>query len=127
MNLFMAQDRNDEVHLVDYISPRGRKYTICGVIYDKKDIINFFALDAALPNLCKICYEQYLMYLETESFRALKNNAALVIEVKGQERDTYTTPIENTYWYLNDRHSTLIKKYQDQVSLIRSGKLSRKK
>lgn len=63
--ILLIQDRKNNLHLVDYTSSVGNKFTICGLIYRKKDILNVLALDNAVHNICRTCYEDYeTMYLD---------------------------------------------------------------
>jgi|SRR6185369_7430145 len=57
--ILLIQDRKDNLHLVDYTPPSGNKFTICGLVYRKTDILNTLALDAAIHNICRTCYEDY--------------------------------------------------------------------
>lgn len=56
--ILLVQDRKNNHHIVDYISAlRGSKYTLCGVIYSKNEIINTFTLDAPVADVCKKCHD----------------------------------------------------------------------
>jgi hypothetical protein len=50
--ILLIQDRKDNLHLVDYTPPSGNKFTICGLVYRRTDILNTFALYAAINNIC---------------------------------------------------------------------------
>lgn len=63
--IILIQDRQNNLHLVDYTPSSGNKFTICGIVYRKKDILNTLALDNAVHNICRICYElQETMYID---------------------------------------------------------------
>lgn len=57
--ILLIQDRKNNLHLVDYTPPSGRKFTICGLIYRKEEILNTLALDNAVAGICRTCYEDY--------------------------------------------------------------------
>lgn len=63
--ILLIQDRKNNLHLVDYTPASGSKFTICGIVYRKKEILNTLALDNAVHNICRTCYEDYeTMYLD---------------------------------------------------------------
>ena len=55
--ILLIQDRKNNHHIVDYCSTYGSKYTICGLIYRKSEIINTFALDSSVSDVCHKCHE----------------------------------------------------------------------
>lgn len=57
--IILVIDRDDNLHLVDYTPPSGNKFTICGHVYRKKDIVTTLALDNTVHNICRTCYEDY--------------------------------------------------------------------
>lgn len=57
--ILLVQDRKSNLHLVDYTPPSGNKFTICGLVYRKGDILNTLALDNTIHNICRTCYEDY--------------------------------------------------------------------
>jgi hypothetical protein len=57
--ILLIQDRKNNLHLVDYTPPSGNKFTICGIVYRKKEILNTLALDNTVHNICRTCYEDY--------------------------------------------------------------------
>lgn len=57
--IILVIDRHNNLHLVDYTPPSGNKFTICGHVYRKKDIVTTLALDNTVHNICRTCYEDY--------------------------------------------------------------------
>ncbi len=55
--ILLVQDRKNNHHIVDYCSVYGRKYTLCGLVYRKPEIINTFALDGSVSDICHKCHE----------------------------------------------------------------------
>ena len=55
--ILLIQDRKNNYHLADYVYYTS-KYTVCGLIYSKKDIVNTFMLDAPVSCFCTECYTQ---------------------------------------------------------------------
>lgn len=60
MRLLLLHDRKDNFHLVDTTTYDGRRYTMCGLCY-KGDIVSLLALDNAISNVCRDCYEEYVV------------------------------------------------------------------
>ncbi len=55
----ILQDRKSVIHLIDYSSPiSNRKYTVCGKLFSKLDIINLLSLDSVISCICKNCYTE---------------------------------------------------------------------
>jgi hypothetical protein len=57
--IILVIDRKSNLHLVDYTPLSGNKFTICGEIYRKKEIVTTLALDNTIHNICRTCYEDY--------------------------------------------------------------------
>jgi hypothetical protein len=55
--ILLIQDRKNNHHIVDYCSTYGSKYTLCGLIYRRPEIINTFALDGPVSDVCQKCHE----------------------------------------------------------------------
>lgn len=55
--ILLVQDRKNNHHIVDYCSVYGTKYTLCGLVYRKPEIINTFALDGTVSDVCHKCHE----------------------------------------------------------------------
>lgn len=67
--IILVIDRQYNLHLVDYTPLSGNKFTICGHVYRKKDIVTTLALDNTVHNICRTCYEDYeTMYGDDLSF-----------------------------------------------------------
>jgi len=76
--ILLIQDRKNNLHLVDYTAASGNKFTICGLVYRKKDILNTLALDNAVHNICRTCYEDYeTMYLDDLNDDTRTSNSSL--------------------------------------------------
>ena len=70
--IILIQDRKDNYHIADYQSASGTKYTICGLIYSRKDIINTFSLGASVRIICDKCHaslEQSNEYMQKRYLR----------------------------------------------------------
>lgn len=70
--ILLIQDRKNNYHIADYISIHGHKYTACGLVYLKKEIINTFSLDAAIPIFCKTCYN-FFKRIDEENHKDMDN------------------------------------------------------
>ena len=56
--IILIQDRKDNYHLADYQTATS-KYTACGLVYSKKEIINTLSLSAPIYLTCKKCYTAF--------------------------------------------------------------------
>lgn len=116
--IILIQDRKNNLHLSDYTPPSGRKFTICGLVYRKEEIINTLALDNAVPGICRTCYEDYhTMYgddLDIDprmAHSSLNKNMwstyfGLINNVKGPEIKYYD--MENRDWEKFNKYSRKI-------------------
>jgi len=118
--ILLVQDRKNNLHLVDYTPSSGNKYTICGRIYMKREVMNSLtlitlALDNAVHNICRTCYEDYetmygddLKYDPRISFTSLHNKLTLkYYEVSGG-----AAAPEIKYQNLATKHWDKLTKYQ---------------
>jgi hypothetical protein len=70
--ILLIQDRKDNYHLADYQTASGTKYTVCGLVYTKKNIINTLSLDAPIRIACSKCsfsLEQSNQYMQDNHLR----------------------------------------------------------
>jgi hypothetical protein len=70
--ILLIQDRKDNYHIADYQTASGTKYTVCGLVYSKKYIINTFSLDSSIRIACPKCsssLEQSNQYMQNNHLR----------------------------------------------------------
>lgn len=121
--ILLVQDRKNNLHLVDYTPASGNKYTICGKLYLKKEVMTSLtlitlALDNTIHNICRTCYEDY----ETIYGDDLNEDIRMAHSTLNEKmRMKYTYPsIGNTrpeieYWDLEARHWDKLTRYQRQL------------
>lgn len=57
-------ERNGEMHIIDYKSPRGFYRSICSKIVYQNELVETLALDSSIDLICRDCHEMYNeMYL----------------------------------------------------------------
>lgn len=76
--IILVQDRKDNYHLVDWIAPSGRKYTLCDVVYQKKTIINTFSLDNVIDIVCPRCQLTYKELYSDEAMGPRQSHSSLI-------------------------------------------------
>lgn len=116
--IILVQDRKSNFHLSDYTSPSGNHYTICGLIYKKGQIINTLALDGAVSDFCRTCYEDYeKLYGRTlnKEPRLAKSHTQLMIYSKVHNVCTGVESPQNKYWFLEERYSNKINQYHRKL------------
>jgi hypothetical protein len=122
--ILLVQDRKNNLHLVDYTPASGNKYTICGRLYMKRDVmitltLTTLALDNAVHNICRTCYEDYetmygddLKYDPRISFTSLHNKLLL----RHLEVAKGVAAPEIKFQNLETRHWEKLNKYQRKTS-----------
>lgn len=121
--ILLTQDRRNNHHLVDYCSPGGRKFTICGLSYSRKEIINVIALDNAPHNICKMCYTQY----EDDFQDLLENNPRLAKgrlypHLRSKYRDaSMGIGRKGKRWFLTKKYRDPIARLKMQYQNAKSG------
>jgi len=116
--ILLIQDRKNNLHLVDYTSASGNKFTICGIVYCKKDILNTIALDNAVHNICRICYEDYeTMYLDDLNDDARISNSSLHNKLLGTYYEVFhrVSAPEIEFQDMETRKWDKLTKYQRKV------------
>lgn len=117
--ILLIQDRKNNLHLVDYTPPSGNKFTICGIVYRKKEILNTLALDAAVHNICRTCYETYeTMYQDDlDNYIRIAHSALNERVVRDYE---YTAKgnagPEIKYWDMEQKNWDKLTRYQRKIS-----------
>ncbi len=122
--ILLVQDRKSKLHLVDYTPSSGNKYTICGRIYLKKEVMNSLtlitlALDNAIHNVCRTCYEDYETMYGDDLNQDIRMTHSSLNEKMCMK---YTFPsIGNArpdveYWDLEARHWDKLTKYQRKLA-----------
>ena len=117
--ILLIQDRKNNLHLVDYTPPSGNKFTICGIVYRKKEILNTLALDAAVHNICRTCYEDYeTMYGDDLENDIRMAHSSLNERLSGQFRfPELGNPIpEIKYWDIEHKNWDKLTRYQRKLS-----------
>jgi len=122
--ILLIHDRENNLHLVDYTSSIGNKYTICGKIYFKKDIMSSatlttIALDNAIHNICRTCHEDYeTMYGDdlNNDIRMAHSSLNEKLRMKYYFPSIGNTSPEIKYWNLEARHCDKLTKYQRKVA-----------
>lgn len=122
--ILLVQDRKNNHHLVDYCAPHdGRKFTICGLAYSKKEIINIIALDNTIHNICKTCYLQY-----EDEFQELLDNypreakGKLLAHLRSKYRDAVIKiGRKSKKWFLTKRYRYPITRLKTRYQDIKSG------
>src|SRR5271154_7048101 len=66
MSDILVIDRQNNLHGVDYCGSSGNKYTLCGVTYTRKDIINTLALDNTVSDICSKCHDLFTQMYESD-------------------------------------------------------------
>jgi len=111
--IILVHDRKDNLHLVDYTSPSGNKFTICGLMYSKKDIITTLALDNTIHNICRTCYEDYeTMYLDDLNIDLRFAKSASYRNIRTTYQRVKDTPPEIEHWGLNEKHWQKLIRFQ---------------
>jgi hypothetical protein len=86
--ILLIQDRDDNLHLVDYTSITGNKFTLCNLVYCKRDIINTLALDNTVHNICRTCRDNYTsMYTDDLFFDPRMLHSAIDLNMKSLYAD----------------------------------------
>lgn len=81
--ILLIHDRDDNLHLCDYTSLSGNKFTLCNLVYCKKDIITTLALDNTPHNICRTCRDNYTtMYRDDLFFDSRTLHSTLDFNVK---------------------------------------------
>jgi hypothetical protein len=116
--ILLIQDRKSNLHLVDYTPPSGNKFTICGLVYRKGEILNTLALDAAIHNICRTCYEDYeTMYgddLENDIRMAHSRlNISLLRDCKEISQGHHIPEIK--YWDMSHKTWDKLTRYQRKL------------
>lgn len=117
--ILLIQDRKNNLHLVDYTPPSGNKFTICGIVYRKKEILNTLALDAAVHNICRTCYEDYeTMYGDDLENDIRMAHSSLNEKLLGKFRfpELGNTLTEIKYWDMDYRNWDKLTRYQRKLS-----------
>jgi hypothetical protein len=115
--ILLAQDRKDNLHLVDYTN-NGRKWTLCGLVYLRKDIINTLAVDDTPHNICKKCQEEYENLYTSQldsSIRSAKSASQHHLMSHMASLMTARHP-SSKFWYLPERHSDAISRFRRKLS-----------
>lgn len=118
--IILIQDRKNNFHLSDYTSPNGNNYTICGLIYRREQIINTLALDSAVVDFCRTCYEDYeKMYGRTldKDPRLAKSHTQFMIQSQAATVDKVNNDKspQVKYWALEERYWNKLNKYSRKL------------
>ncbi len=118
--IILVQDRKNNFHLSDYTSPNGNYYTICGLVYRREQIINTLAMDGAVKDFCRTCYEDYeRLYGKTldEEPRVAKSSTQLHVydQAANASKINGVYSIQNKYWNLEDRYWDKFNRYQRKL------------
>ena len=116
--ILLIQDRKNNLHLVDYTPPSGNKFTICGIVYRKKEILNTLALDGAVHNICRTCYEDYeTMYGDDLENDIRMAHSSLNEKLQGQFKyPSLGNPSPDIqYWDMERRTWDKLTKYQRKL------------
>jgi len=69
----VVMQRNGEMHLADYCSIWGSKFTLCKKIFFKRDIINTIALDYPIHFICNECKNKYEFVYNSLEFNSIND------------------------------------------------------
>jgi hypothetical protein len=105
MSDILVIDRQDNLHIVDYCSPNGNKYALCGVTYVKKDIVTTLAIDNTISILCHRCHSLFTAMYESDL-----NDEPQSARGKLQER------LERDYQHIQIKAADTAAKYEDTVN-----------
>ena|SRR5579864_2215067 len=132
--ILLIIDRKNNTHLVDYCHINGKKYTVCGKVYSKGDILNTLQLDGVIPDICRDCHDTYEeMYTDdlNDTVRVargklLAGRISYYLDIQMGHRST-----KSKFWFLPERFSEKIQEYQKSLDNIRKkqryGHASRRK
>jgi hypothetical protein len=117
MILFLVQDRKDELHLVDFTTSTGSKFALCGKWYRKNDIVNFFAIDDSVHNVCQKCCDDYeLIYGKALRENPRVNKSALQGKVLNRYfENKKLDSLEKEFTNLTKRCSPKIGRYKMRI------------
>lgn len=104
MSDILVIDRKDNKHIVDYCGSGGSKYTLCGVVYTKKDIITTLAVDNTFYGLCRKCHDLF-----TQMYESDLNEKPQTARGKLQER------LEGKYSHIQIGAESMSAKYEDTL------------
>lgn len=94
------QDRDDGIHIIDYKSPTGNRFTPCGKFYEKTEFVNTFSLDNLCPGMCKSCYTAF-----SKSFKKWYEIPGAIKRLRGRLCEAV---IEKISYRDNHRHANTI-------------------
>lgn len=104
--LGIVVDQRNKAHLVNYTHANGNKYTVCGKVYQTKNIVTVVELDATVHLVCRTCYETYEgMYIDDLNHDPRTAKGSLTQRKKKRYLDIqkgYAT-IANKFWFLSYR------------------------
>lgn len=120
----LAIDRHNKAHLIDFSSHNGRKYSVCGIVYLKGEILNTLELDGAIPEVCRNCYEAYETMYEDDLNDFLRESRGKLFEKRFKRYHEAKRPGSALfkYWDMAERHWEKLTTYQNQVTLIKNPK-----
>jgi len=107
MSDILVFDRQDNLHMVDYCSPSGNKYTLCGEMYWKNSVITTLALDSAVRAMCRKCYEIFTKMYESdldETPRTARGRLQQRLEQTFQNIQSKEWDVEHKYEILDERY-----------------------
>lgn len=115
--ILLVQDRKNNLHLVDYTN-NGRKWTLCGLVYLRKDIITTLAVDDSPHNICKRCQEEYENLYTSQLDAAIRgaksaSQSHLMANIASIMKSRHPS---NKFWYLPERHSDAISRFRRKLS-----------
>lgn len=62
----VIMDRKSNIHIIDYVSPGGTYWSICGLNIYRKELFNSLSLDGCIPGICHKCKRGYKEYFDVD-------------------------------------------------------------
>lgn len=85
-SIILVIDRKSNHHLVDFCASSGRKYTLCELVYHKKNTITTLTIDDVYEGICPKCKEIYERELSAKALAPRRSKGNLL----GSLRLNYT-------------------------------------